>query len=92
MTGAIDTLINNCLLGITANEKRCKYLLDHSVCTVTALVPHIGYKHAATIAKKALETGKTIRELVLEEGLFDEAKLDEILDPYHLTVPGESMT
>ena len=91
MTGAIDTLINNCLLGITANEDRCKYLLDHSVCTVTALVPHIGYKHAATIAKTALKTGKTIRELVLEEGIMSEAKLDEVLDPYHLTVPGAGL-
>lgn len=91
MTGAIDTLINNCLLGITANEDRCRYLLDHSVCTVTALVPHIGYKHAATIAKTALKTGKTIRELVLEEGIMDEAKLDDVLDPYHLTVPGAGL-
>ena len=91
MEGAIDTLINNCLLGITANEEHCRYLLDHSVCTVTALTPHIGYKHAATIAKTALKTNKTIRELVLEEGIMDEAKLDEVLDPYHLTVPGAGL-
>ena len=88
---AIDTLINNCLLGITANEAHCRDLLNHSVCTVTALVPHIGYKHSATIAKTALKTGKTIRELVLEEGIMDEAKLDEVLDPYHLTVPGAGL-
>ena len=88
---AIDTLIHNCLLGITANEEHCRYLLDHSVCTVTALTPHIGYKHAATIAKTALKTNKTIRELVLEEGIMDEAKLDEVLDPYHLTVPGAGL-
>ena len=91
MTGAVRTLIDNCILGITANVDRCKYLLDHSVCTVTGLCPHIGYKHSADIAKTALKTGKTIRELVLEEKLFTEEQLDEILDPYPMTVPGASM-
>ncbi len=91
MTGAVKTLIDNCILGITANVDRCKYLLDHSVCTVTGLCPHIGYKHSADIAKTALKTGRTIRELVLEEKLFTVEQLDEILDPYPMTVPGASM-
>ena len=91
MTGAVKTLIDNCVSGITANVERCKDLMDHSVITVTALAPHIGYKHAATIAKTALKTGKTIRELVLEEGIMDEKQLDEVLDPYHLTVPGAGL-
>lgn len=91
MTAAIKTLVDNCIVGITANEDRCRYLLDHSVCTVTALTPHIGYKHAADIAKTALKTDKTIRELVEEEKLMDEKQLDEVLDPFHLTVPGESL-
>ena len=91
LTKAVRTLIDNCIVGITANKERCQYLLDHSVSTVTALTPHIGYKHAATIAKTALKTGKTIRELVLEEGIMDEKQLDEVLDPYHLTVPGAGL-
>ena len=45
----------------------------------------------ATIAKTALKTGKTIRELVLEEGIMNEKQLDEVLDPYHLTVPGAGL-
>ena len=91
MTGAIKTLVDNCITGITANEERCRYLLDHSVSTVTALTPHIGYKHAADIAKTALKTDKTIRELVAEEKLMDEKKLEEVLDPFSMTVPGESL-
>ena len=91
LTGAIKTLIDNCIVGITANAERCQYLLDHSVCTVTALTPHIGYKHAADIAKTALKPDKTVRELVQEEKLMDDKQLDEVLDPFHLTVPGESM-
>lgn len=46
---------------------------------------------SADIAKTALKTGKTIRELVLEEKIFTEEQLDEILDPYPMTVPGASM-
>ncbi len=91
LTGAVKTLTDNCVLGITANEEHCKYLLDHSVCTVTALTPHIGYKHSATIAKTALKTGKTIRELVKEEHLMDDKELDEVLDPEHLTEPGKAL-
>ena len=92
LTAAIKTLVDNCIIGITANAERCQYLLDHSVCTVTALTPHIGYKHAADIAKTALKTDRTVRELVEEEKLMDEKQLDEVLDPFHLTVPGESLT
>jgi len=91
LTGAVKTLTDNCILGITANREHCKSLLEHSVCTVTALVPHIGYKHAADIAKTALKTGKTVRELVLEEKLLSKAQLDEILEPYHMTVPGSAL-
>ena len=91
LTGAIRTLVDNCIVGITANEERCRYLLDHSVSTVTALTPHIGYKHAADIAKAALKSDKTIRELVEEEKLLDEKKLEEVLDPFSMTVPGESL-
>ena len=91
LTGAVKTLVDNCIIGITANAERCQYLLDHSVSTVTALTPHIGYKHAADIAKTALKTDKTIRELVEEEKLLDEKKLEEVLDPFNMTVPGESL-
>ena len=91
MTGAVKTLVDNCVLGITANADRCTYLLEHSVCTVTALVPHIGYKRAAEIAKTALKTGKTIRELVVEENLLPADKIDDVLNPYPMTVPGASL-
>ena len=91
LTGAVQTLVDNCVVGITANRERCMDLLEHSVCTVTALVPHIGYQKAATIAKTALKTNKTIRELVLEEGLMTAEQLEVILEPYKMTVPGASL-
>jgi aspartate ammonia-lyase len=54
----------------------------------TPLAPYIGYALAAAIAKEAVATGKTIRELVVEKGVFSKADLDAILDPFELTQPG----
>jgi len=54
----------------------------------TPLAPYIGYALAAAIAKEAVATGRTIRELVLDKGIFDQEALDVILDPFELTEPG----
>ncbi len=77
----------NCIDGITANEEQCRRYVEESVGIVTALNPYIGYVRSAEIAKEALASGRTVRELVLERGLFDEATLDVILDVHELTEP-----
>ena len=85
---AVETFVDNCVSGITANEERCRYLVENSVVVITALVPHIGYQKAADIAKEALKTGKPIRELLLEEKVLTENELNRILDPVQMTEPG----
>ncbi len=87
---AVNTFVENCIKGITANEIRCRYLVENSVGTITAICPHVGYQPAADIAKKALATGKSVRELILEEGLMTEEELDKVLNPIGLTEPGIS--
>lgn len=86
---AVDTLSVNCITGITANRKRCKDLMESSAGIATALCPHIGYKASATIAKTAVKTGKSVRELVLEQEIMTEKELEEVLDPYLMTEVGE---
>lgn len=88
LTHAVDTLTNNCILGITANEKRCRELLDASVGITTALCPYIGYKKAASLAKESLRTGVPVKKLVLKHGLMKEKQLDVVLDPYAMTEAG----
>ncbi|WP_455720364.1 aspartate ammonia-lyase [Agathobacter sp.] len=88
LTNAVDTLTNNCILGITANEKRCRELLDASVGITTALCPYIGYKKAASLAKESLRTGVPVKKLVLKHGLMKEKQLDVVLDPYAMTEAG----
>ncbi|WP_283123906.1 aspartate ammonia-lyase [Angelakisella massiliensis] len=90
LTFAVQTFVDNCVTGITANEDRCRALVENSVGIITALCPHVGYEKAADIAKKAIRTGAPVRSLILQEHLLDEKKLDEILDPVTMTEPGIS--
>ena len=87
MTHAVATLVDNCISGITANEARCKQLVDGSVGIATALCPFVGYKKSAEIAKLALKTNKTVREVVLEQKLLTPQQLDTVLDPRRMTTP-----
>jgi aspartate ammonia-lyase len=74
--------------GIAADEVRAKELLDRSTATATALSPYIGYAATADIAKAAVATGRSIRDLVLERKLLDAARLDEILSVDAMTKGG----
>jgi len=77
-----------CVDGITADEARARELLDRSTAAATALSPYIGYAATADVAKASVASGKTIRDIVLERGLLDAAKLDEILSVDAMTRGG----
>ncbi len=80
-------LEDRCVKGITANADRCRDMVLNSIGIVTVLNPIIGYEKSAEIAKKALDTGSSVRELVIAEGLLDEQKLDELLSVENLLHP-----
>ena len=82
---ACKTLRENCVVGITANTERLNLQVAASVGVVTALTPYIGYQKAAQLAHDALLGSKTIRELVLAEGLMDAEMLDRVLHPDRLS-------
>ncbi|MBP3896022.1 MAG: aspartate ammonia-lyase, partial [Mogibacterium sp.] len=84
---AAETFADNCVSGIEANEERCRELVENSVGIVTVLAPYTGYERAADIAKKALETGRPVRDVIAEEGIMKSDELDKILDPYSMTEP-----
>jgi aspartate ammonia-lyase len=74
--------------GIAADAARARELLDRTTAAATALSPHIGYAATAEIAKAAVLSGRSIRALVLERGLLDEARLDAILSVHAMTRGG----
>ncbi len=87
LTGAVNTLTENCIRGIVANAERCSQLVEASVGVVTALCPYIGYKKSASIAREALDTGVKVRDIVRREKLMDDDILDKALNPYAMTEP-----
>ncbi len=76
----IDSLSQRCLAGISARRDRCLAYAESSLALVTALNPHIGYLKAADVARMSLETGQSIRAIVLEAGLMSEEQLTTVLD------------
>lgn len=85
---SLDVLMKFCIRGLTANADRCQHYAENSTSVVTVLNPHIGYLKAAEIAKDYIESGKPIRQLVLEKGLLTKEQLDKVFDLRGMTEPG----
>src|SRR3954451_13888404 len=81
-------LRTRCVDGIEADAERTRELLDRSTAVATALSPYIGYAATAELAKESVKTGRPIRDLVLESGLMDAARLDQILSVDAMTRGG----
>jgi fumarate hydratase class II len=77
-----------CVEGIVSNDARINELLERNVIIVTALNPHIGYDNGAKVAKEALASGRSVREVVLEMGLLSPEELDRALDLRRMTEGG----
>jgi fumarate hydratase class II len=88
LASASSVFAEKCVDGIEANVERCRELVEKNVTIVTALNPHIGYDNGAKVAKEALGTGKSVREVVLEQGLMSEEELDRALDLKRMTAGG----
>lgn len=88
MNNAFRVFREYCLEGIQANVDKLQDYIHRSVGVITAVNPHLGYETAARIAREAILTGKSVRELCVEQGVLTEEELDLILDPYEMTHPG----
>jgi aspartate ammonia-lyase len=88
LTNGCRQFARECVAGIEADVDRAAWLLEQSSAMATPLAPYIGYALAADIAKEAVKTGKTIRALVIEKGVFTAEEVEQILDPHELTEPG----
>lgn len=88
MDNGFRVFTQHCLAGIEANRERMKEYVEKSVGVITAVNPHLGYETAARIAREAILTGKSVRELCLQYNVLTEEELDLILDPFEMTHPG----
>jgi aspartate ammonia-lyase len=85
---SMKALRTSTIEGIRADRARARELLDRSTATATALSPYLGYAVTAQIAKESVATGRSIREIVLERGLLESDRLEEILAADAMTRPG----
>ena len=81
LSAASIVLAEKCVDGITANEERCRELLEGNLSLATALAPRIGYDLAAQIAKDAFKEGKTAREMARVKANLPEDELNELPCP-----------
>jgi fumarate hydratase class II len=88
LANVCEAFTEKCVNGITANEERCRELVELSMSMVTSLAPKIGYDRAAEIAKESVKTGRTVRELCREKSVLPEEELNRALDPVAMTAPG----
>jgi len=87
LKNACLTLTDRCIRGITANREQCRLNVERSIGLVTALNPHIGYEKASEVARAALETGRSVAEVVLEKGYLTKEELADILSPANMLQP-----
>jgi fumarate hydratase class II len=88
LTGAVAAFTERCVTGITANEERCRVLLELNPSIATALNPYVGYDRAAEVAKQAASEGRSVRDVVQERELLRPEQLDAALDVRAMTEPG----
>ena len=79
--------IDLCALDMEANKEACEASVEQSLAMVTSLNPFIGYEKAAALAKEAFKSGKTIRQLCLDQNILPEDQLTKALDPWSMTEP-----
>ncbi len=87
LTAAVGVLSDRCIRGITANREHCRSLVEGSIGIVTAVVPALGYERASEIAKEALASGRSVREIIAAKGYLPADQLDDLLSVEAMTRP-----
>src|SRR5215471_7692497 len=90
LTNALTALRERCVEGITADEERCRWFVEHSTALVTALNPRLGYERAAEIAKRAIAEGRTIREVMVDCSLLPADEIASLMDTRAMTESSDS--
>jgi aspartate ammonia-lyase len=76
-----DEALAGCVAGITVDEARCRAKVESSTAAATALIPVLGYDHACELVRIARQSGRTLRDLVIESGVLTEAEYDRVISP-----------
>lgn len=87
LANVIELFSLRCIQGITANKERCRKYAEESIGLATILNPVIGYESATAVSKKAIRSGRSLKEIIIEEGILSSDQVNEILNPVQMTGP-----
>lgn len=90
MNNGFRVFTEKCIAGITANERQMSEYVDKSIGVITALVPHIGYKKASSIAREAMASGEPVRDICKKYDVLSEEQLNHVLNAFEMTNIGVS--
>src|SRR6266403_2508074 len=88
MSDVARSFTKHCVVGIRADEKRIRELMQRSLMLVTALAPKVGYDNAAKVAKSAHARGTTLKEEAVRLGFVSADEFDSLVQPDKMTHPG----
>lgn len=88
LANSVRVFTDKAVIGVVANKERAESLVEWSMSMVTSLAPVIGYDAAAKLAKRAVDEGRTVRDLCQSEKILPAAQLEELLDARKMTEPG----
>ena len=84
LSNSINIFNEKLLSGIKADKKKCNDYIEKSLAMCTSLAPIIGYDEAAEIAYEAYNSGKTVKQIVLEKNILAKEKVESILNPKNM--------
>ncbi len=90
LAAAIALFCERCVVGVTVDRHRCALSVEQSLALVTALAPRIGYDRAAAVANECAESGRTVREVCVDQAILSAGELDRLLDPRAMTTFGSA--
>jgi fumarate hydratase class II/aspartate ammonia-lyase len=88
LTNAAKIFDEKCINGLTVNTERCQDYAMRSLGIVTVLNPIIGYSKASEVVKESVRTGKSVRDILLEQNFLSQEQLNRVLSPMSMTEPG----
>jgi len=86
----VTMFMERCIRGIEARPAVCRAQVEGSFGLVTAIAPYVGYEAASEVAREAAQTGRSVKRVLLDRGLFTDDELDIVLSPQEMTKPGIS--
>lgn len=78
LTNATVLFHEKCVSGIQANREKCESNIEQSLAMATILVPALGYDRASAIAREAYRSGKTVRQVALEQEVLPRREIERL--------------